>query len=268
MKISLFIRNLLYKASEYCEHIIYRNSPNFSVLCFHSFSTSGYQYSTHPDTFKKILDTLMSRGSFVDSTELVHVLSGHKNHTPQYLLTIDDGYKSVLKIAPIIRRYNIPVILFVLSDPQRAARKELGTNEELLTWEDIKKLIALGWRIGSHSETHPNFTQLSEADLKSEIIKSKKNLENRLKVCIEDFAYPRGFHNEQIVSIVRDSGYKRAYTLSSNYISKGINMFTIPRISFDKTHNESAIPGMLSRVFLLFRKYTDSLHIWEKFIYD
>ena len=79
------------------------------------------------------------------------------------------------------------------------------------------------FEIGAHTNTHPNLTDISLQEAKTEIQKSKEILQDYLGIEINSFAYPRGKHNKRIVEIVKESGFSSATS-------------TIPGINTNKTN--------------------------------
>tara|TARA_B100000401_G_C52712824_1_gene674689 strand:+ start:92 stop:988 length:897 start_codon:yes stop_codon:yes gene_type:complete len=68
----------------------------------------------------------------------------------------------------------------------------LTTKKPYLNTNQIRELISFGNQIGSHSESHPDFSKLNYTDFKNEIYNSSKFIENitEKKVCY--FSYPFG----------------------------------------------------------------------------
>jgi peptidoglycan/xylan/chitin deacetylase (PgdA/CDA1 family) len=68
---------------------------------------------------------------------------------------------------------------------------------------------------GSHTVTHPILTRVTKAQLKAELEESKAEIENRLGVRVEEFAYPNGQlgdYNPEVKAAIRESGYASAVT--------------------------------------------------------
>ncbi|MEX2589055.1 MAG: polysaccharide deacetylase family protein [Chitinophagales bacterium] len=80
----------------------------------------------------------------------------------------------------------------------------------MLKWDEIKKLTDTGLVIpGSHTKTHINLSQNhSDEILKSEIIETKKTIENKLNCKVDRFAFPNGLYNKRSLQTVIDAGYE------------------------------------------------------------
>src|SRR5258708_447231 len=236
------------------------------VLCFHSFSTNNDRYSIDPLIFENQIKNILKYSTFIDLFGIKKVLDGKNENTSRILITIDDGFEDVLNILPITKKYNIPVILFVMSNRKKVNRCELGNEAGLLSWNQIKYLQNQGWVIGCHSATHSNFSELSISELKTEILQSKKDLESRLHLKINAFAYPKGIVNQDILTLVRDAGYEFGFTIDTGAVNLRSNKYLIPRTIIDKTHSPSEFPAIYTKSWLMFRKMTNEMKLWEKFL--
>jgi peptidoglycan/xylan/chitin deacetylase (PgdA/CDA1 family) len=215
------------------------------VLCYHGFSKNNEnRYTVDPLEFEKQIVKINKYSKFVNIDHLFE--DGGKKHRSSVLITIDDGYKDIFNIIPIIKKYKIPVVLFVLSDPKHAERSELDHNGELLSFGDIKHLHSLGFTIGCHSATHADFKSLNKKQLEHEIINAKKTLEEKLGFTIDYFAYPKGVVNKQIIGAVKKAGYKCAFAVLPGCVTPSSNRWILPRTIIDTTYKSSDFPAVYS----------------------
>jgi peptidoglycan/xylan/chitin deacetylase (PgdA/CDA1 family) len=105
-----------------------------------------------------------------------------------------------------------------------------------LTWSDVRHMNENGIEMGSHTVSHPILTRISLKVAKDELEKSKNRIETKIDAPVTSFAYPNGQNkdfNEEIVKLVRDSGYRTAFTLlpgPTRYNTVKRTPFTIRRI--------------------------------------
>ncbi|MDD5622430.1 MAG: polysaccharide deacetylase family protein [Actinomycetota bacterium] len=118
----------------------------------------------------------------------------------------DDGYKSDLKLARLLKKYRIRGT-FYISPKNREFRKE-----DLLSDAEIIRLNR-DFEIGAHTMTHPRLTKISEKEAFNEIMDSKKYLEKLLGEEIRCFCYPGGEYNEKIIELVRKAGFSYSRTM-------------------------------------------------------
>jgi peptidoglycan/xylan/chitin deacetylase (PgdA/CDA1 family) len=97
-----------------------------------------------------------------------------------------------------------------------------------LTWEMIKTMQHGGITIGSHTESHRLLTSESLETIRTELLDSKRALEDQLKASVTHFAYPDGRFNPMVVEAVKSAGYQYAYGIC-NSRDGGNPLLTIPR---------------------------------------
>jgi peptidoglycan/xylan/chitin deacetylase (PgdA/CDA1 family) len=247
------IKKILLKITYYLGLIAGINKGYISAICYHSISGARNNYAISVKNFEKQILKLKSEAKFVSVPHALRNL----NKKPKYrvvILTVDDGYKDVKDIIPITEKLNIPVTLFVLSDPKNANRSELDNKLELLTTAEIRKLHSLGWTIGCHSATHPNLTGISQNKLIIEIVEAKKALEKRLGFNVDYFAYPKGEFNEMVIDLARKAGYKAAFSVLPGNLNENSNLFALPRTVIKKNINPSDLSLLLSPTTFLLQK--------------
>lgn len=227
------------------------------ILCYHNISDDKWDFSISKDTFKKQLEFLLKNFVYCTPQELELFLSNKKTFNKTFfMITFDDGYKSLMEIREIVKNTNIKPIVFVLSQPNNADRKELENNYEFLNQDEIKLLINDGWDIGCHGATHSDFWKLPEQEMIKEIKEAKLDLEKQLGKEIKYFAYPRGRYSSKIINIVKEAGYKMAFSMDSIKISTKNDRFTLPRIGVMNNHS-----------FLEFKSLWQPISIYIRGIY-
>lgn len=94
--------------------------------------------------------------------------------------------------------------------------RQLGEPEErrasVLGWEALRRLSARGFSIASHTRHHPVLTRLSPEEIREEIVSAREDLERELGTSLPVFCYPNGSHDDSVVSILREEGYRLAVT--------------------------------------------------------
>jgi peptidoglycan/xylan/chitin deacetylase (PgdA/CDA1 family) len=116
-----------------------------------------------------------------------------RTHTPRRLarplvsLTFDDGTRSHHDVAlPALQASGLRGTFYLVSGYLDDARSQF------LTTDMAKELARSGMEIGSHTVSHPRLPGLSPAEVRHELGDSRKELEHRLSVRVEDFASPFG----------------------------------------------------------------------------
>lgn len=111
-------------------------------------------------------------------------------------LNFDDGYLSVFNRAfPILERHDLLATIFVITD-------NIG-KDNYLDLRHLEILAGADWEIGSHTVSHAQLTELSEAGAYGELSLSKKLLEDA-GFCINTFAVPFGDANQKVWQYVKE----------------------------------------------------------------
>ena len=102
----------------------------------------------------------------------------------------------------------------------------------MLSWDEVKEMHDSGMSFGSHSVTHPILSTLSIDRCKTEILGSKKTIEEKLRSPVKAFAYPNGGRedfNEDIKNLVRAAGYVCGLTTLFGANGEGQDLFELRR---------------------------------------
>jgi peptidoglycan/xylan/chitin deacetylase (PgdA/CDA1 family) len=122
------------------------------------------------------------------------------------VLSFDDGYRGDYGVAtPVLHRRGWPGVLNLLV--ANLHRHGWG----LKTWQ-VRRMIASGWEVDSHTLTHPNLTAVSPARLWQEVHTSRVVLQRLFHVPVDFFCYPSGDFDAAVVAAVRRAGYLGATT--------------------------------------------------------
>ena len=211
----LFASSILFSSIIYAE-----NSIRIPILCYHNFNPKipGSMTMT-PEKFEAEIKWLKENGfTFVPLKDVVAYLLGKRESLPAkpIVVSADDGWKSAYTyMYPIVKKYNIPVTLFIY--PQAIA-----SSKNKMTWEELKELQGTGlFDIQGHTYTHPNFKQdkrrLSAANfekyVKHELYDSKKILEEKMGTPVTLLAWPFGIYNDYLEQQAAKAGYVMAFSI-------------------------------------------------------
>lgn len=118
--------------------------------------------------------------------------------------TFDDGYRSDLDSAELLRRYGFDGLFFV-------STSRIGAPGYLSS-EEIVALHRAGMGIGSHAHHHEHMTLRKGAELEAEFKTSRDILEDLLQSAVEHFSFPGGAYDAGVVDVGRQCGFKYFYT--------------------------------------------------------
>jgi peptidoglycan/xylan/chitin deacetylase (PgdA/CDA1 family) len=148
-----------------------------------------------PDDFRKQMQALRDGGyTPIPISLLVRAIDfGAPLPEKPVVISFDDNDITVYTTAfPIMQEFGFAGVNYLVGN-------RLG-SDGFMNIDQIKELIAAGWEVGSHSMTHPYLTQSASVDW--ELTQSKTNLENKLGVKVDTFAYPFGDYSPDIINQV------------------------------------------------------------------
>lgn len=120
---------------------------------------------------------------------------------PGVCITFDDGCETdLLAAAPILREFGFNATFYLTAG-------FLGTPGYLRA-DQVRELDALGFEIGCHSMTHPYLSDLTDAELKREIVDAKLQIEQILSHPIEHFSCPGGRFDRRTLETARRAGFR------------------------------------------------------------
>ena len=188
------------------------------ILCYHKFiSNDPSPLNTPPDIFRQHLTFLKDNGFRTISPDMLLDFLRFRRQIPKksVMVTIDDGYKSGLKTAaPILLEFGFSAIFFIYTD-------YIGVSDKALTWQDLRRLKADGFYIGSHSTSHSDLSRKLEEEtneeyqkrLYKEIVLSKQTIDRKLNQNTIIFSFPYGRYNKHVMALSRKAGYEMAVTV-------------------------------------------------------
>ena len=140
------------------------------------------------------------------------------------VLSFDDGYRGQFTIAaPLLRMLRWPGVLNL----------EYGhLVHQDLTGPMIRRMLADGWELASHTLTHPDLTTVTPTKLRREVARSRQLLRRRFGVPVSFFCYPGGQFDMRVVRAVSAAGYLGATTTMFG-LARRSRPFTMARIRID-----------------------------------
>ena len=98
-----------------------------------------------------------------------------------------------------------------------------------LDWDQVGEMAANGFEIGSHGCSHRIMTRLSPGEANDELVRSKAEIERRVRRTVEHFAFPNEDANETLVELVARAGYRTA-CLAGGQIAPRSDLRTLTRV--------------------------------------
>lgn len=133
-----------------------------------------------------------------------HWHGGRRLPSKPVVISFDDGFRNWYTQAyPIMRRRG-------WAGTMNVALSHLNGVDLRVAW--VRRLIAAGWELDSHTLTHSDLTRLRGRDLRQEVAGSRARLRKLFGVPVNFFCYPSGRYDATVIAEVRKAGYLGATT--------------------------------------------------------
>ena len=177
----------------------FRRQYPITILTHHLVSDRPHRMGISTELFWNQIRFLQRQYRIVSLTQAGELLkSGHVD-APTAVLTFDDGYsENFVNLRAVAEETGIPVTLFIATKPVELHQEfqhdvENGIRGALpLTWQQIRYWNSGEVEFGSHTRTHCDCGSNDRTILESEIVDSKRDLEQRLGRPVKFFAFPFG----------------------------------------------------------------------------
>ncbi len=222
------------------------------VLCYHRFGAEATDSMMIKNSaFAEQMAWLKSHGyTVIPLDTAAQYLQGKIRSIPAkpVVITVDDGHKSVYSdMAPIVKRYQIPVTLFIYPSA-------ISNATYAMSWEQLRELEATKlFRVESHTYWHPNFkkekkTLSAEAYAKSvdkQLNGSKKKLQEKTGHEIKYLAWVFGIYDDALLVDAKKAGYAMAFTIDRKHASSQDNPMALGRYMVVSKHDLKAFERMV-----------------------
>lgn len=211
---------------------------NVPVLCYHRLGpTVADSMTVTTPVFEAQLQYLHDNGyTVIPLRALVDYRLGKAPAPPprSVVITFDDGHRSVYEAAlPLIRKYRVPVTLFIYPSAISNSHAPYA-----MSWEQLGELVATGlFDVQSHTYWHPNFKQekkrLTAAEydkvVATQLAKSRAVLEKRFPGKVDLLAWPFGIYDDDLLQRAQDAGYTAAFTIDGRAARDQDRLLALPR---------------------------------------
>ena len=206
------------------------------ILLYHRFGpVVADSMTVKTSVFASQLEYLRVRGyTVIPLRRLVSSLAGKAPPLPDrsVVITVDDGHESVFTdLYPLVRRYHIPVTLFIYPSAISNARYAL-------TWQQLQEMKGSGLvDIQSHTYWHPNFkkekkrltVQEYENFVHRQLLRSREVLQEKLGGTVDMLAWPYGIYDDELIEDARRAGYVAGFSMVRHPVTRADPMMALPR---------------------------------------
>ena len=238
--ISLFVFLAVSKDKNIKNNDSGENATSVPVLIYHHFLTdedkAKYEptkdYSVSLSVFEEQLKYLKDNGykSLTPSEMLCWKKNECKIPLKSFMITIDDGQKSVMKYAyPLLKKYGFTALSFVISSRIGDYGEWDPSTYQYLSADDLKDNGVIYF--GSHSDDMHRYVD----DKKRLYTMSYKEIYDDVKLSMgkintKYFAYPFNTYNKDFTKALENAGYQLAFRGQSRKTIQSENRYMISRI--------------------------------------
>ncbi len=170
------------------------------------------------------------------------------------LLTMDDGWRSVYTEAfPIMKEFQFPFTVYLYKNYVGSSR-----GGRAMSYAMIQEMIQSDLcTIGSHSVSHPFPSRVKKAAragkepydifLRTELGDSKTFLEEKFKQTVTTYAYPGGYHTDEMFELADELGYDNLFTVKPGKIRRDTDGHILPRYIVLGNHDSAFKAALVFR---------------------
>jgi len=196
------------------------------ILVYHRIGYTTDDLTVSPEKFEQDLIELKKNNyTTITISTFEDLLNGYEVNLPPkpILITFDDGYDdNYLNAFPILQRNQMTATFFIITN--------LINTPNRMTTEEIKIMQLNGMFFGSHTANHLQLANLDKETIWSELVYSKKKLEDTLNISIYSLAYPTGNFDDKVIKVANDMGYEFGFTIKLGICTNNSNKMELPRI--------------------------------------
>jgi peptidoglycan/xylan/chitin deacetylase (PgdA/CDA1 family) len=181
------------------------------VLLYHRIartSDPGDPLCVSPEQFEAQMRYLVEMGF------TTHGLSDGVGARKPVVLTFDDGYLDTYSTAfAILDRYRLTATVFLVTGSIGGTTGEWGppVPVPLMTWAHVEEMARHGISFQSHTRTHPDLVQCSDAAALAELLESRAEIEDHIGTEVDALAYPFGRYDPRVVALTEQARYRSAW---------------------------------------------------------
>ena len=202
------------------------------MLTFHSVDRSGSVLSIAPEELRDLVAEIQSSGHAIVP---LRTLLDEPNEPDRVALTFDDGYRSVWEeAAPVLRRAGATATTFVVAgyvgkDSRWPTQPPGSPVLPLMSWNQLRELGREGWRIDSHTVTHPDLRALSRHEIDLELRGASEAIEQHVGARPAILAYPYGYFDAAVEQVALEH-YASAVTVRMGCLGPRDASHRLPRL--------------------------------------
>lgn len=213
------------------------------ILIYHQVGEDvPFEMNVTREAFIEQLDWLSAHGDIVDlGTSLQRI--GHADADDTYVLTFDDGHRSVFEsVFPILEERDVPFTLYLSTRAMEEGGCLHGDERmPLVTWEEVGQMLDSNLlSVGAHSHGHLDMRVQHQNTIHLDLAECDRLIHERLGLVPRHFAYPWGHWSNEADALVR-ARYQSAAIGSGPPIGPLADRYKLSRIPVMASDSDVAV---------------------------
>jgi peptidoglycan/xylan/chitin deacetylase (PgdA/CDA1 family) len=199
----------------------------------------------HPDRLDEQLHILGRLGLRGVSLEKLVVADARHEARGLVGLTFDDGYTDFHDHAvPVLRNHGMTATVFVVAGRVGGRSDWDEPSYDLMDAAQVRAVARAGFEVGSHGLNHVELRSVPESTLKTEVVESRRTLEDLVIRPVTSFSYPYGSFDRAAAQAVQAAGYRQACVTRDYSVW---DRFTLPRFFVGQRDTTARLVAKLAR---------------------
>lgn len=173
------------------------------IIGYHQIGDISYDTVISIEDFEYqvyYMTNVMSCNWITMDTLAFFIVNQQKIPTRACVMTFDDGHiTQYYNGLSILDKYKVKATFYIVTD-------YIDIKKNYMTWNQVDEIYKKGHDIASHTRTHPKLENLKYETQETEILESKKILQEK-GYNSNSIAYPYGSFNEDTLKILEESNY-------------------------------------------------------------
>lgn len=223
----------------------WREDLGVPVLCYHQIVTEA-QYRERPTPYAVTVTQFREQMQWLADNNFYTILPddllGYVTGTKKLefndsrrpiVITFDDGNNDFVNHAQkVLDKHGFKGVLFIYPTYIMAHK------QRSMTWAEIQAVRKAGHAIESHTMWHPMLSTMRDDEQRAQFADSKKMLDSKGGADVKHLAYPFGIYTSASLRLLKELGYKSAYTTFHGGNQVGENPYLLRRFLIVKSDKD------------------------------
>lgn len=220
------------------------------VLAYHDVLPAAKGYHVTSGRLRAHLELVRRSGHrLVDLAHIVDRLERGESVSGLAAVTFDDGLIGVATdAAPVLEDLGVTATIFVVTEAMGKRPAWWQGAARTISAAELADLIRTPqFSAASHSRTHRSLPELADDELDSELVGSRRRLEDLLGSPVRLLAYPSGHHDARVRAAAQRAGYRAAFTFHNGRVTPDLDRYRLPRFTMGSHHRRLRLAAHLAR---------------------